>query len=120
MLLESASKTSISRPLYLTVSFEEVCGFWPRSFFAWVLPLFRTGFSTAIGISDLPGLDRDLQGHAANAKLSRAWTESKGSWRLIKALFRTYHWSIISAIIPRITLIAFTLCQPFLIATTIN
>ncbi|KAI7970770.1 hypothetical protein EIK77_007950, partial [Talaromyces pinophilus] len=120
VLLESASKACILRPVYLTLSPEEVCGFWPRSFFAWVLPLFRTGFSTTIGIGDIPEVDHDLRGHAANAKLSRTWTESKGSRRLITALFRAYRWSILSAIVPRIALIAFTLCQPFLIAATVN
>lgn len=120
VLLESASKTRILRPVYLTLSSEEVCGFWPRSFFAWVLPLFRVGFSTAIGIGDIPEVDHDLRGNAASAKLSRAWMESKGPWRIIKALFRAYRWSILSAIVPRIALIAFTLCQPFLIATTVT
>lgn len=120
VLLESASKTRVLRPVYLTLSSEEVSGFWPRSFFAWVLPLFRTGFSTAIGISDIPEVDHDLRGHAANARLRRAWTESRGSRRLLKALFRAYRWSILSAIVPRIALITFTLCQPFLIATTVN
>lgn len=120
VLVESASKTRTLRPVYLTLSSEEVSGFWPRSFFAWVLPLFRTGFSTTIGISDMPEVDHDLRGHAANAKLSRAWMEYRGPSRIIKALFRAYHWSILSAIVPRIALIAFTLCQPFLISTTVT
>lgn len=120
VLLESATKTKFLRPVYLELSSEQVCGFWARSFFAWVLPLFRTGYSTAISVSDLPQLDHDLQGNAANEKLRRAWTESKGPCRLLKALFRAYSWPILSAIVPRIALIAFTLCQPFLIAATIN
>lgn len=120
VFLESATKTKFLHPVYLTVSSEQVCGFWSRSLFAWVLPLFRTGYSTVISVGDLPQLDHDLQGHAASEKLRRAWTESKGPFRLLKALFRAYSWSIISAIVPRIALIAFTLCQPFLIAATIN
>lgn len=120
VLLESATKTRILLPVYLKVSSEQICGFWARSLFAWVLPLFRTGYSTVISVSDLPQLDHDLQGNAASENLRRAWTESKAPCRLIKALFRAYKWSILSAIVPRIALVTFTLCQPFLIAATIN
>ena len=120
LLLESISKTSFLRPGYLTLSSEEVCGFWHRSFFAWVLPLFRTAFSTAITIDDLPDVGHDLRGQTASKELNKAWIDSKGSWRLIKALFRAYRWSILRAFVPRIALVAFTLCQPFLIATTVN
>ncbi|KAH8689094.1 putative multidrug resistance-associated protein [Talaromyces proteolyticus] len=120
VLLESATKSKFLRPTYLTVSSEELCGFWARSFFVWVLPLFRTGYSTVISISDLPQLDHDLKGNTAEEKLQGTWKEAKGRRRLIKALFWAYSWPILAAIVPRVSLIVFTLCQPFLIAATVN
>ncbi|PWY93092.1 multidrug resistance-associated protein [Aspergillus sclerotioniger CBS 115572] len=120
LFLESMRKLRILRTLYQNVTMEQVIGFWGRSFFVWVTPLFRVGFSDILSVEDLPEADEDLRGDAARRKLNGAWEKSKGKRRLLKAVFRAYLWSALSGIVPRIVLSAFTFCQPFLITSAVD
>lgn len=120
LLLESKRKLKILRARYRHVTMEQAIGFWGRSFFFWVTPFFRVGYSNILTIADLPKVDEDLQGNAARRKLEKAWARSKQDRRLLKAVFRAYLWPTLSAIIPRLALSAFKFCQPFLIASTIE
>ncbi|KAJ5085131.1 hypothetical protein N7532_009902 [Penicillium argentinense] len=122
LCLESIHKTQHLRLSYRQPSKESTSSFWVRSFFIWVLPLFRSGFSTVISLKELPVVDHALQGIPAEEKLHLAWKRGNctGSHRLLQATFRAYFWPFISAVLPQICLTAFTFCQPFLISATIN
>lgn len=117
---ESTKKTKILRPLYKQVTVEQVNGFWYRSLFIWVVSFIRTGYSKVLSVGDMPEVDESLQGDLTRDKLDEAWKQSKGGYRLIKAVFRAYLWPALSGIVPRLTLSGFTFCQPFLITSTVD
>ncbi|CCF45895.1 ABC transporter [Colletotrichum higginsianum] len=120
--LESVSKRKFLRPPYETLTKEEETGFWGRSFFTWLLPFFRLGYSRIIHIRDIPDVDADLTGEVAGEKLERAWARRKG--RKHHALFRAncaaYRGTLVLGVVTRLCLTAFTFCQPFLITATVR
>ncbi|PYH89769.1 putative multidrug resistance-associated protein [Aspergillus ellipticus CBS 707.79] len=120
MVLESARKTKMLRPLYEDVTVEQIYGFWGRNFFLWIFPLFRDAYTHVIGVDDLPDIDSYLRGDHAEAQILHAWQQTQGKHRLLKAAFRAYRSPFLSAIIPRLLLAGFTFCQPFLISATID
>lgn len=119
-VLESARKVNFIQPVYQNVTVEEIHGFWGRNLFAWVLPLFRDAYRSIICLDDLPDIDSTLLGRSAEARLAQTWPNSHGKYRLIKATFRAYYRPLLSAIVPRILLVGFTFCQPFLLSATIK
>jgi ATP-binding cassette subfamily C (CFTR/MRP) protein 1 len=119
-LLESSTKFRLLRATYQHVTREESIGFWGRSLFLWVNPIFHLGYSKILSLNEIPELDQDLQSDVALEKLEIAWASSRSEFRLIKAVFRAYSRTALNAVIPRLALSAFKFCQPFLITSTIN
>lgn len=120
LLLESVIKTKLLRPVYRSLSKEQLIGFWGRSFFVWVLPIFRLGYSKIFDVEDLPDVDQALQGHSAEKRLDASWQQTRGRHRLLKATVVAYMWPLVSGIGPRLCVTVFTFCQPFLINATVN
>ncbi|KAJ6086438.1 hypothetical protein N7467_005352 [Penicillium canescens] len=120
--IESVHKTQRLRMAYRQPSKEVTASFWVRSFFIWVIPLFRTGFSTILSVHDMPNVDDALTGAEAERKILKAWArvEPGSKHRLLRAACRAYFLPLISAIVPRLCLSAFKFCQPFLISATLN
>ncbi|KAJ0160120.1 Metal resistance protein YCF1 [Colletotrichum tanaceti] len=120
--LESVGKKKFLRPPYETLTKEEETGFWGRSFFTWLLPFFRVGYSRIIHIRDIPDVDADLTGEVAGEKLKRAWAQREG--RRHHALFRAncsaYRGTLVLGVVARLCLTTFTFCQPFLITATVR
>lgn len=77
LCLESIHKTRMVRLAYRESSKESTSSFWVRSFFIWVIPLFRTGFSAILSVHDMPDVDRSLQGNFAERRLHVAWAKSE-------------------------------------------
>lgn len=120
LLLESVIKTKLLRPVYRSLTKEQLIGFWGRSFFVWVLPIFRLGYSKVFDVEDLPNVDQALQGYSAEKRLKASWHRTKGRLRLLKATVDAYMWPLVSGIGPRLCVTVFTFCQPFLINATVN
>jgi hypothetical protein len=120
LLLESVIKTNLLRPVYRSLTKEQLIGFWGRSFFVWVLPIFHLGYSKVFEVEDLPEVDQALQGYSAEKKLGASWHQTKGPRRLLKATLDAYMWPLVSGIGPRLCVTVFTFCQPFLINATVN
>lgn len=121
--LESFGKTKYLRPVFKNeLTAEQMTSFWSRSFFVWLLPLFRKGYSNVFLVDDLPDIDKDMKELATWTKLEAAWRRTQGrlGFRLLQATFRANKWSFISAIMPRLILSAFTFCQPFLIQAAVS
>lgn len=120
--LESVSKRKFLRPPYETLTKEEETGFWGRSFFTWLLPFFRLGYSRIIHIRDIPDVDADLTGEVAGEKLERAWARRKGRKRhaMFRASCAAYRGTLVFGVVTRLCLTAFTFCQPFLITATVS
>lgn len=77
LCLESIHKTQTVRLAYRESSKESTSSFWVRSFFIWVIPLFRTGFSSILSVHDMPDVDHSLQGDSAEKRLQVAWAKSE-------------------------------------------
>lgn len=120
LLLESVIKTKLLRPVYRSLTREQLIGFWGRSFFVWVLPIFRLGYSKIFNVEDLPDVDQALQGYPAEKRLNASWQRTTGRRRLLKATVDAYLLPLLSGIGPRLCVTVFTFCQPFLINATVN
>ncbi|KAK0368673.1 ABC transporter [Colletotrichum limetticola] len=120
--LESIGKKRFLRTEYRTLTKEEETGFWGRSFFTWLMPFFRLGYSRVIHIRDMPEVDKDLAGDRAGASLEAAWLKRKGQKHhpLIRSGFYAYRGTLFAGVITRLFLTAFTFCQPFLITATVK
>ncbi|KAH8703765.1 putative multidrug resistance-associated protein [Talaromyces proteolyticus] len=120
VIIESVNKTNILQPHYQSSTPEQTAGFWSRSFFIWVLPFFHTGYTKHLQLTDIPNIDKDIEEQLTFTYLDSAWIRTHGQHRLLRAAFAAYRWSFLSAIPPRLALSAFTLCQPFLIDSTVS
>ncbi|KAL7941244.1 P-loop containing nucleoside triphosphate hydrolase protein [Trichoderma barbatum] len=122
--IECFGKTKYLRPAFKNeLTPEQMTSFWSRSFFIWLLPVFRKGYSNVFLVDDLPDIDKDLKELATYTQLETAWRRTRGSrlgFRLVRATFEANSWSFISAIVPRLMLSAFTFCQPFLIQAAVS
>lgn len=123
-LAESMTKEAILLPeVRAKASKEEIHGLWGRSFFSWANSVFKEGYRVTLQVDDLPDGDNSLQASLAGEKLQRTWTEGNHKpkrYRLIRATLRAYLWPCLSAILPRLVLIAFKFCQPFLITAAVD
>jgi ATP-binding cassette, subfamily C (CFTR/MRP), member 1 len=120
LFLECAVKTKLLRPAYQNLTKEQLIGFWGRSFYVWVLPIFQLGYSNVMTIDDTLEVDKDLRGYSAGRRLQASWRRMKSPHRLLKATLQSNMWPLVTAIVPRLCLSAFTFCQPFLINSTVT
>lgn len=121
VVLESWSKDDKLGLVSKTVTAEQTAAFWSRGFFTWLVPVLRMGYSNVFRLSDLPKVDRELTEASARSKLDMAWkASSPASHQLLLATAKAYRWPIIAAIIPRLVLLAFTFCLPFLIEVSVE
>ncbi|KAF9875181.1 ABC transporter [Colletotrichum karsti] len=120
--LESIGKKKFLFPTYQSITKEEEISFWGRSFFTWLLPFFRLGYSRVIQVSDMPDIDADLSGEKAGYALETAWTKRKGEkhYPLLRASCYACRGTLFLGVITRLCLSAFTFCQPFLITATVG
>ncbi|KAJ5935489.1 hypothetical protein N7466_005036 [Penicillium verhagenii] len=121
---ESMTKESVLLPeVRDKASKEEVHGLWGKSLFIWTNSVFRDGYRVALQVDDLPDVDDRLLASLAGEKLQQAWDKTAPEpkkHRLLRATLRAYLLPFLSAIIPRLVLIAFKFCQPFLITAAVD
>lgn len=121
VFVESAQKAETLRPAYKYVTKEQTASLWNRTFFAWVVPFLRVGYSKVILLEDVPNVDKYLQAESASRSLERSWkSTTPGHYRLIWATIKANSLLFLSAVPPRLSLSAFTFCQPFIVSTSIS
>ncbi|OCL10209.1 hypothetical protein AOQ84DRAFT_3965, partial [Glonium stellatum] len=122
VLLEAKEKQSILQPEYACYPPEATSGIYNRSFFWWQNTLFRKGFSNALSIDSLFTLDKHLMSEYMQDKFQSAWghISNKGPHSLFVLALSKLRWPIFAAMPPRVFLIAFNFCQPFLINRAVN
>ncbi|KAE8326609.1 P-loop containing nucleoside triphosphate hydrolase protein [Aspergillus sergii] len=81
LCMESVHKTGLLCLQSYSPTKEQVCGFWSRSLFIWILSLFRIGYSHILRMEDIPEVDHDLRGEVTGEKLRKAWEKSRGKHR---------------------------------------
>ncbi|KAJ4864914.1 ABC transporter domain-containing protein [Trichoderma breve] len=103
-----------------TLAPEETSGLYSRAVFAWVAPLLRTGFQRLLRPADLFPLDEKMSSSGLNERFWWHWRKASPSTqankhRLILCCIVTLRSAIISVIVPRLFLLAFTICQPLVL-----
>lgn len=121
IFVESSKKTGYLRTKYGNVAKEQTVSLWNLTFFAWVVPFFRVGYSKVIRLKDIPNIDEYLQAKSASESLHSSWrSTNKGRFRLIRATFKANSRLFLLAVPPRLALSAFMFCQPFIVSTSIK
>ncbi|KAK7416712.1 hypothetical protein QQX98_005038 [Neonectria punicea] len=99
---------------------EETSGIFSLSTYSWLDRLFLSGFRSLLSIGDLYALDQTMSASCLQTKVNQR--EIKGptapplqklSWRM----FTTLAAPLLLPVIPRLAVIGFTFCQPFVMET---
>lgn len=83
LVLEALEKRRLLRPEYRAYPPEATSSIYSRSFFWWLNPLFRLGFSRVLDVDDLFVLDKHLQASYCHRRFREAWTSGGCPLRLI-------------------------------------
>ncbi|KAF5252095.1 hypothetical protein FANTH_2843 [Fusarium anthophilum] len=97
---------------------EVTAGLYARAVFAWVTPLLLTGFRKLLRPMDLFELDEEMGSAGLIDGFWRHWHTQKAPARknrLVSCCVMTLRWSIIAVVLPRLALLAFTICQPLIL-----
>lgn len=103
-----------------THSPEETAGIFGLGAFVWLNSLFLAGYKEILTIDRLFPLDQSMTTEVVQLSLMKYMRKSRSEGRkpnLAKALARSLILSILLPIVPRIALIGFRFCQPFLITS---
>ncbi|KAL8839223.1 MAG: hypothetical protein Q9170_001829 [Blastenia crenularia] len=122
LVAEAWEKRSILRAEFAGQSPEATSGLFGKSFFLWLNRLFRTGYKQSLSLEDLTPLDKHLTSNYLYNKLHQPWAEksNKGPRSLLLLFFSRFKWRLLAAVPPRLGLIGFNFCQPFLITRAIE
>ncbi|KAF5020407.1 hypothetical protein F66182_7569 [Fusarium sp. NRRL 66182] len=97
---------------------EETSGIFSLSTYSWLGQLLFSGFRSVLSISDLYALDQTMSASSLQAKMNQRG--AKQSEALSWLLFTSLKIPLLLPAIPRLALIGFTFCQPFLIQTILR
>jgi ATP-binding cassette subfamily C (CFTR/MRP) protein 1 len=75
LILEAVEKRRFLRPEYKTYPPEAIGGIFNRSFFWWLNPLFRQGFSKLLAVEDLYVLDKHLSSERYHDRMDAEWNK---------------------------------------------
>ena len=118
---EALGKRRLLRARWKGQSPEATSGLLAKLTFWWLNPLFLRGYSHSLSLSDLLPLDKHLTSAYLYHKLDKAWAKMSGKKRsLLMIYFQKLGWHLLSVFPPRLGLIAFNFCQPFLIQRAIH
>ncbi|KAL7922301.1 multidrug resistance-like protein [Trichoderma austrokoningii] len=119
LVLEAREKAShvVGRP---TLAPEETSGLYSRAVFAWVAPLLRTGFRRLLRPADLFPLDEEMGVSSLSERFWWHWRKASPSTqaskhRLVFCCITTLRSALFSVIVPRLAVLAFTICQPLVL-----
>lgn len=122
VIFEAVEKRSILHAQWKSTSPEATSGLFSRCVFWWLNRLFRTGFKRSFNMEDLLPLDKHLTCSYLYDRLDMPWANvpDKGPRSLLVLFSGRLKWRLLSAVPPRLGLIAFNFCQPFLIQRAID
>lgn len=102
---------------------EETTGIYGLGAYVWLNKLFLSGYSKVIKLDDLYPLDSSMTADTLEARLASFIEKAEFSGQrfgLAKALAKTLAVALLTPVGPRIALIGFTFCQPFLINSILS
>ncbi|EMD95327.1 hypothetical protein COCHEDRAFT_112393 [Bipolaris maydis C5] len=116
-IVECKDKRRHLLPEYANCPPEATSGIYKRASFWWLNELFKKGYSKALTVDDLFHLDKYLRADYMHNVLGSAWArlEKPSPNALFTTTVGRLKWSILAVVPPRLCLIGFNFCQPFLI-----
>lgn len=121
LCVEALGKRRTLRTEWQNQSLEATSGLVAKLTFWWLNPLFLTGYARSLSMGDLLPLDKHLSSGYLHRQMGRAWSRVAGRKRsLIAVYIGELKWHLLSAVPPRLGLIAFNFCQPFLVQRAIH
>lgn len=99
------------------VSPEVVSGLYGRGLLWWMNPLLRDGFRRLLRPDDLYELDGPMGAAVLHEGFWRAWETVRPGrkHRLLLACLKALRWPLLYAVVPRVFLLVFTICQPLVL-----
>ncbi|KAJ5698548.1 hypothetical protein N7462_000553 [Penicillium macrosclerotiorum] len=97
-------------------------GFYNRSVFFWLNPLFKNGFRNLLSVDDLFVLDKELSSERLLALFEERWSKvkSKSPNTLQFECFKATKRPLLAAIPARACVVAFNFCQPLLLTRSLS
>lgn len=123
IFLESGNKESILMLHCRELPPEQLAGNFGKTFFAWIYPILRKGYTDILTPQDIPGLEGKLSSGRLRRDILQAWDQRRKpetTLTLPVTLLRLSKGAFLSAIIPRMFLIIFRYCQPALINAAVR
>ncbi|PGH17633.1 hypothetical protein AJ79_00994 [Helicocarpus griseus UAMH5409] len=117
LFLEAATKRKLLYRPFKAYPPEATSGLYSRGLFWWLNSLFLKGFRQLLLLDDLFELDKHLHSEYLRQILVPA-LEKVRQWKahtLLSETLKAFKWPLLCGILPRLALIGFTFCQPFLI-----
>ncbi|KAM7186181.1 ABC transporter [Rhypophila sp. PSN 637] len=113
--LEAMQKRRFFLTAYQKRSPEEYSGLFGQGLMWWLNSIIFFGARYSLKPKSLYPITADMASEKLHADFSAIWTQQTGPKSLKKALLRLLWWPIVVPILPRLALLAFTMCQPLLI-----
>lgn len=123
LLLESHKKSRWLVWDKIEHSPEELCGIFSLGVYFWLNKIFLEGYAKVLNMGDLYPLDTNLRGKALHDRFVTHIDYSKlqaDKFGLLKALIRTLRIPLLLPVLPRLTLLGFTFCQPLFIQSLLD
>ena len=121
LCVEALGKRRVLRAEYKGESAEATSGLLAKLTFWWLNPLFLTGYSRSLSMTDMLPLDKHLTTAYLYRRMNKAWSHAAGKKSsLLVVYLGRLKWHLLSAFPPRLALIGFNFCQPFLISRAIS
>lgn len=119
LILEERSKKNllVDQNLREISGSEATSGFFSRSFFFFLNPIFLTGFSGQLQNADLEKLGLDFSSQVLHERLQNQWDRvnvASSERRLFWASFYAFKWELLTIFVPRLVSIGASFAQPFL------
>lgn len=133
LVLEAVEKRSILKSEFSNYPPEATAGFYNRSLFWWLTPLFKNGFNNVLSVDDLFVLDKELSSERLLALFEERWSKGNPNCKCIVDVaklwtvkskspntlqfesFKAARWPLLAAVPARACVVAFNFCQPLLL-----
>ncbi|EEY22275.1 canalicular multispecific organic anion transporter 2 [Verticillium alfalfae VaMs.102] len=122
LIIEAQQKTH-SREWKAHHSPEEASGIWSLSTYSWLVDLFLSGFKSILTMDDLYALDGSMSASNLQAKIEKQRLGNLSTGKpasLNRQLFSALSMPLLLPVVPRLAVIGFTFCQPFLMETVLQ
>ncbi|TQV98203.1 ABC bile acid transporter [Cordyceps javanica] len=115
VILEEVPKRTLLRVerSHISVSPEDIAGFWNRATFTWLIPLLKIGFVKELSLRDLPEIGKQLDCVRYLDDFFLRWENS--SLALARVLVQTLFGQLAKVIVPRLAFVLLRSSQPFLL-----